>query len=138
MKRCRLFLAVMILLVQLQGCGTEERKETAALDAAQSEPAAELQVTVFAEEGTKEYLQSDQTFAQTYTELFDEIRSVTASNEEVIYLPAAPYETVGSILVALGDRRMEYSFFTHHSDVYLKDARNVIYVTLSEKGDTRG
>ena len=104
----------------------------------QSRPTEALQAVIFAEEERHGIRVSDPQLLQAFAELYDEIRSVTASNEEVIYLPDAPYETVGSILVAQGDRVMEYSFFAHHSDAYLKDARNVIYVTLSEKGDTRG
>ena len=138
----RSVLAAMALLTLLQGCRTaklpEERKETAAPQetsvTAVTEQSAPLHVLILAEEGKEELDTDDEQLLKTFTDLFEEIGSVTVSDEEVIFLPDAPYELIGNVIFTQGDRIMEYSLLAHHSDAWLKDAENVIYVVLSENG----
>lgn len=128
MKRCSTFLLLTLLSFSLMAC-TSKTEET--IPATKT---VELKVMTL----KNEYTIEDMEVSNSFNDIFKKVWAITETTDEVIYLEDAPYEIDQDIIVQDGKKQFAYSLFKHHSDSYLNDAENVMYVVLSKDGEMKG
>ncbi|MBQ0065801.1 MAG: hypothetical protein KBT48_08550 [Firmicutes bacterium] len=87
---------------------------------------------------TDEYIIEDSEILDAFNELFEKMWKITETSEEVVFLGDTPYEIEGDIILQDADKQLSYCFFESHSDSYLSDVKNVIYIVLSKDNNSKG